>query len=159
IICMDPRSSFVSGHLSSSSRGQSDLDGLTLRLFTLNISGPSVDRAERLLTALDQLDPEVLVLTETRNNAGTRLLFDAYRERHYTVLAPMPGTSGGRGVAVIHRLPAGAPWFPTSVELSERIVVSRIEGDRPFTLVGVYVPSRDASEEKIRRKKVFLTQM
>ena len=108
---------------------------------------------------MDQLDPEVLVLTETRNNGGTRLLLDAYRERHYTVLAPLPVTSGGRGVAVIHRLPAGAPRLSTSVELSERIVVSRIEGDRPFTLVGVYVPSRDASEAKIRRKKVFLTQM
>ena len=150
---------FVSGDLSSSSRRPSDLDGPALHLFTLNISGPSVDRAERLLTALDQLDPEVLVLTETRNNAGTRLLLDTYRERKYTVLAPMPDTSGGRGVAVVHRLPAGVPSLSTAVEFSERIVVCRIGGDRPLTLVGVYVPSRDASEPKIRRKKVFLTQM
>jgi exodeoxyribonuclease-3 len=149
----------VSEHFSSTSGAPSDLDDSTLRMFTLNISGPSVDRAERLLTALDRLDPEVLVLTETRNNAGTRLLLDAYRERQYTVLAPIPVTSGGRGVAVIHRLPAGAPRLSTPVELSERIVVSRIEGDRPLTLVGVYVPSRDASEAKIRRKRVFLTQM
>src|ERR1700728_3745516 len=110
---MSPEGVLVSGHFSSWSPGPSDLDRPALRLFTLNISGPSVDRAERLLTALDQLDPEVLVLTETRDNAGTRLLLDAYRERNYTVLAPLPVTSGGRGVAVIHRLPAGAPRCST----------------------------------------------
>jgi exodeoxyribonuclease-3 len=130
-----------------------------LRLFTLNISGPSTDRATRLLPALDGLDADLLVLTETRDNFGTRLMLDSYREKGYTVVAPIPPTAGERGVAVIHRLPLGKPPTTKSVDLAHRLVVSRIEGDRPFTLVGVYVPSRDASAPKILRKQAFLAQL
>ncbi len=131
----------------------------TLRLFTLNISGPSTDRAERLLPALDRLDADVIVLTETRDNAGTRLLLDAFRRQGYSVLAPTPPTSVERGVAVIHRLKEGTPPPTTSPDLAQRLVVTHIEGERPFTLVGAYVPSRDGSAVKIRRKQAFLAQL
>jgi exodeoxyribonuclease III len=150
----------VRGNQLVAGRGSRSDDGVSpLRLFTLNVSGPSTDRARRLLPALDELDADVLVLTETRNNAGTRLLLDAYRERGCTVLAPTPPTSAERGVALIHRLPPGPPSAASSVDLAQRLVVARIVGDRPFTLIGAYVPSRDASAAKILRKKTFLTQL
>ena len=130
-----------------------------IRLFTLNISGPSTDRARRLLPALDCLDADLLVLTETRDNLGTRLMLDAYRDKGYTVVAPIPPTAGERGVAVLHRLPVGSPPTTEPVDLAHRLVVTRVEGDRPFMLIGVYVPSRDASAAKIVRKQEFLAQL
>lgn len=130
-----------------------------MRFFTLNIGGPSIDRAERLLPALDDVGADVLVLTETRDNAGTRLLLDSYRDRDYTVLAPMPVTAGERGVAIIHRLAEGASSRSTSVDLFQRLIVARVEGERPFTIVGTYVPSRDTSPAKIHRKMTFLNQL
>ncbi len=130
-----------------------------VRLFTLNISGPSLERATRLMAALDLLDADLLVLTETRDNVGTRVLLDAYRERGYTVIAPAPPTSRERGVAVIHRLGVGCPPPTEPVDLAHRLVVTRIDGDRPFTLVGTYVPSRDTSAAKIQRKRAFLMEL
>lgn len=130
-----------------------------LRLFTLNISGPSSERATRLLSALDEFNADLLVLTETRANTGTRMMLDAFRERGFTVLAPVPPTAGERGVAVVHRLAAGTGPLSASVHLSHRLVATRIEMSRPFTLIGVYVPSRDASAAKILRKQAFFQQL
>ncbi len=145
--------------LASGDRARSDGGVPPLRLFTLNISGPSTERAARLQQTLDLLDADLLVLTETRDNVGTRQMLDVYRERGYTVVAPTPPTSNERGVAVIHRLAAGIPPPTRSVDLGHRLAVTRIEGDRPFTLVGAYVPSRDASAGKILRKQAFLAQL
>lgn len=159
IICMSEMTPSGQGRLAGTGRLRSDAAVPPLRLFTLNISGPSTDRAVRLLPALDGFDADLLVLTETRDNFGTHLMLDSYREKGYTVVAPVPPTAGERGVAVIHRLPAGKPPTTKSIDLAHRLVVTRVEGDRPFTLIGVYVPSRDASAAKILRKQAFLVQL
>lgn len=141
------------------SRAVSPEDAQELRFLTLNISGPSVSRAERLLDYLAGLDADAMVLTETRATPGTAYLLDAYRSAGYHVLAPARLDPAERGVAIIHRLPVARLRPPVSIDLAHRLLVTRLDLDPPITLVGVYVPSRDASQEKIRRKQVFLQQM
>jgi exodeoxyribonuclease-3 len=132
----------------------------TLRIFTLNISGPSIERAGRILHYLSDLDPDVAILTETRGAPGTRFLLDAYRHAGYAVLAPGSQLSGERGVAIIHRVNSSAMRREVSgPDLAYRLLNTNLGEDAPIALVGAYVPSRDASAEKIERKQTFLRQM
>ena len=130
--------------------------GGELRILTLNISGPSVERAHRLADYMLNLGPDLLGLTETRANPGTEQLLATLEEAGYESLAPVPPTAGERGVAVLGRVPLKAIEPPPTVELSHRLVGA--EGGR-VRLLAVYVPSRDASRAKIDRKRRFLEQL
>lgn len=134
-------------------------DAPPLRLATLNISGPSVARAEQLASFLGELDADVVVLTETRDNEGTRALLDWCRDQGYSVAGALPGTSGERGVAVARRV--GPTSLPAVVDvgLPHRLVIDELADQPSLTLVAAYVPSRDASALKIERKRTFLGQM
>jgi len=137
----------------------SDLPPVELKLITLNISGPSLVRAADLEKYLIGLDPDVIVLTETRSNPGTHQLIESFRELGFEVVAPMPSSSGERGVAILHRWAAASlPVFPT-VTLDHRIVALDVDCPLGLRLLGVYVPSRDASAAKVERKQTFLKQM
>jgi exodeoxyribonuclease-3 len=130
------------------------------RLATLNISGPSVGRAERLLDYLPSLDADVLVLTETRENEGTRLLLDCYRQWGYSVIAASSMASSERGVAVIQR-GGNQVQLDRNVtgDVRHRLIAANVGFTTPVTVVGAYVPSRDTSQAKILRKQRFLSQM
>lgn len=128
-----------------------------LRLLTLNICGPSMERAERLFEFLIGLDLDVLVLTETRANAGTEWLLRRYREAGYTVTYSTPSVSGERGVAVLRRI--GLSGEAAKGEVTDRLVVDRFGDPWPLTVVAAYVPSRDSSAAKIARKRGFLLQL
>jgi exodeoxyribonuclease III len=132
----------------------------SLRLMTLNISGPSMGRAQRLLEYLCEIDPDIVVLTETRANAGTGFLLESFQDAGYEVEAPMSASNGERGVAILHRVADSSVVSSTDpVDLSHRLV-SLLIGSRPtLTLMGVYVPSRDASPDKVLRKQTFVEQM
>jgi exodeoxyribonuclease-3 len=131
-----------------------------LRLFTLNVSGPSIERASRILEYLSRLDPDVIVLTETRGAPGTRLLLEAFRSSGYTVIAPSDQLIGERGVAIIHRVRSVVVTHDVHTpDLAYRLLITQLGDQAPMALVGAYVPSRDASAEKIERKRSFLNQM
>ena len=130
--------------------------GGELRILTLNISGPAVERAYSLADYLLTLGPEVLVLTETRANPGTEQLLAALGEAGYGSVAPGPPTAGERGVAVLGRVPLSAIEPPPRVDLPHRLVDANAGGMR---LLAVYVPSRDATQAKIERKRRFLEQL
>lgn len=130
-----------------------------LRLFTLNISGPSLSRAGRLLAFLTELDPDVIVLTETRANPGTAHIVASYQRAGYEVASPNAAANGERGVAIIQRVPLVEAPVRRTADLAHRLLVSRLGLRQPVTLVGAYVPSRDASAAKIERKQTFLAQM
>lgn len=135
------------------------MDESLLRLVTLNISGPSVVRAEQLASFLGELDADVVVLTETRDNEGTRALLDWCRDQGYSVTGALPGTSGERGVAVARRVGPVSATAAVDVDLSHRLVIDELAELPSLTLVAAYVPSRDASAPKIERKRTFLGQM
>jgi exodeoxyribonuclease-3 len=133
-----------------------------MRLATLNIGGPSVVRAEALLRYLPALGADVLALTETRPNDGTRLLIAGLRQQGWSVVDPTIAESRERGVALAFRETARCPDFETSegVTLAHRLAgatVTSFAGDA--VILGVYVPSRDASTTKIARKQTFIDQL
>ena len=131
-----------------------------LRLFTLNISGPSIERAERLAEFMLSLDLDVLVLTETRANSGTECLLAEFADAGYDVESPIPSSTRERGVAVLSRVasPRNAERS-VSVDLSHRLVVGGVGEPAAVTLLAAYVPSRDATQPKLERKRRFLAQM
>ena len=134
--------------------------GRDLRLFTLNISGPSVERAQRLAAFMLGLDLDVLVLTETRVNSGTEHLLAELADAGYEVHSPVPSSDRERGVAVLSRVASGGMTARTaSVDLSHRLVVGGVGEPATVTLLAAYVPSRDASPPKLERKRRFLAQM
>ena len=130
------------------------------RLVTLNIAGPSVERAIRLAEYLLRLDADAYFLTETRANTGTRLVLDALEDAGYTLVEPAGLCGQERGAAIAHRLrPADALLGP-SVSLPHRLPMAHVSfGSETALLVGAYVPSRDASPAKIERKEQFLKDL
>jgi len=131
-----------------------------VRFVTLNISGPSTARADRLLEFLPSFEADVLVLTETRQNRGTTQLLDSFRESGYEVVAARSMETSERGVAVIQRAGRAVPLArDLATEARHRLVASEVCAGQSITVVGAYVPSRDTSPEKIARKQRFLSQM
>lgn len=127
---------------------------------TLNISGPSVERAKQLTTFLLSLDVDVFVLTETRANMGTELLLAQLEAEGYGIQAALPSCKRERGVAVLSRMEArSVDVHPATVDLPHRLAVADVCEPGALRLLAAYVPSRDATVEKIQRKRRFLDQL
>jgi exodeoxyribonuclease III len=128
-----------------------------LSLLTFNIGNPSAERARRQLAWLARRDEQVLVLTETKASAGCKLLADAFTGAGYTVCFPQPGPSE-YGTMIISRVAAAPDPFGDAVGyLATRaaaVILSAPAG--PLRVIGLYVPSRDASPEKTERKRRWL---
>ncbi len=129
-----------------------------LSLMTLNIANPSPERAQRQLGWLATRDEEILVLTETKDSAGCRLLADAFTAAGYHVAYAKP-ENGDYGVMIASKFTASTDDFGGRVGyLPSRIAAITLPGPGgPIHVIGAYVPSRDASAEKIERKCKWLT--
>jgi exodeoxyribonuclease-3 len=128
-----------------------------LSLLTLNIATPSLQRAERQLSWLAARDEDVLVLTETKDSAGCRLIADAFSVAGYHVSYPKPDY-GDYGVMIVSRVQARGIDFGDRlgylVSRAAAITLPTVSG--AIQVIGVYVPSRDASVEKTERKRKWL---
>ena len=129
-----------------------------LSLLTFNIGNPSVERARRQLAWLAGRSEHVFVLTETKASVGCRLLADAFTAAGYAVVYPEPGP-GEYGTMIISRVVAHADPFGDRVGyLPARAAAAVLPTPGgPLRVVGLYVPSRDASLEKTERKRKWLT--
>jgi exodeoxyribonuclease-3 len=128
-----------------------------LSLLTLNIANPSPERAERQLGWLASRDEDVLVLTETKDSAGCRLLADAFSRAGYHVSYPKPD-NGDYGVMIASRVQARTDDFGDRLGyLASRAAAVTLPAPHgPIQVIGAYVPSRDASVEKTARKRKWL---
>ena len=130
----------------------------TLRALTLNIAVAAPARAEGILAWLGRRDDDVLILTETNGRPGTRLLIEGLAARGYAIHATIDARE--RGVVVATRLPVKS--FLDSqlqVTLPCRVAGVVLDTEPAVAVVGVYVPSRDRSPQKIERKRVFLESL
>lgn len=128
---------------------------ITVDVLTFNLNNPSRERAERQLAYLAARPEPMLVLTETADSAGCDLLETRFRAAGYDVVFPRPAR-GERGVMIVSRL-ATTPGPATVEYLPHRTVSVTVESDEgPLHVVGLYVPSRDASDVKITRKRTYL---
>ncbi|MGW0086539.1 endonuclease/exonuclease/phosphatase [Streptomyces sp. NPDC003393] len=127
----------------------------TLDVLTFNLNNPSRERAERQLAYLAARPEPVLVLTETADSAGCDLLASRFSTAGYEVTFPRP-ERGERGVMIVSRL-ATRPGPASVGYLPHRTVSVIVDSDRgPVDVVGLYVPSRDATDAKTARKRQFL---
>lgn len=128
-----------------------------LSLLTLNIANPSAERAERQLSWLAERSEDVLVLTETKDSAGCRLLADAFTSAGFHVHYPKP-EGGDYGVMILSRITAQDNDFGNRVGyLPSRVAATTLATPQgSIQVIGAYVPSRDAGAEKTERKRKWL---
>ncbi|MFF0222607.1 endonuclease/exonuclease/phosphatase [Streptomyces sp. NPDC004629] len=128
----------------------------TLDVLTFNLNNPSRDRAQRQLEFLAARPEHVLVLTETADSAGCDLLASRFAVAGYEVTFPRPGR-GERGVMVVSRLATRPDPGLVMGYLPHRAVSVTVDTDEgPLDIIGIYVPSRDATRTKTIRKSRFL---
>lgn len=131
-----------------------------MRLATLNISGPSEGRAHRLAGYLLDLELDALVLTETRDNAGIRLLGELLEAASYKLASPEGLAEPERGALIAYRESFRSVQLVGTAELAHRLPAVCLEAEgASFLLVGAYVPSRDTTIPKIKRKRRFLDHL
>jgi exodeoxyribonuclease-3 len=133
------------------------MKSLGLSLLTFNIGNPSPERAQRQLAWLASRDEQVLVLTETKASIGCKLLADAFASAGYTVCFPRPGP-GEYGTMIVTRVAATPDPFSDAIGYlaARAAAVVLPTPDGPLRVIGLYVPSRDASPEKTERKRRWL---
>jgi exodeoxyribonuclease III len=130
---------------------------MPVSVMTLNIGAPSIDRAGHQLRWLAGRPEDVLVLTETKATAGSQLLAEAFTAAGYSVTFPQHAP-GELGVMIVSKLATTPDPLSTALDyLPARAAGVLVDtGDGPVRIVGVYVPSRDATLDKTERKKTWL---
>ncbi len=128
-----------------------------LQFLTANIGNPSVDRARRQLDWLASRPEHVLVLTETGPGPGSALLADRLTAAGWSVTWQLPTPAGERGVLLASRVavePGGCAgrvgYLPAR---AASLLLPTAAG--ALEVIGLYVPSRDASTRKVLRKQQF----
>lgn len=138
-------------------------------VLALNIGNPSLERAQEICKWLEKRKEDIFVLTETKESKGCAYIkkfFLKYRQDRstksspfeYSVEAPVSQT-GDLGVMIISKFPVQSNYrlFPMNSIYYSRQTEAMIKLEkREISVVGLYVPSRDRSETKIQRKKVYI---
>jgi len=129
-------------------------------IFCWNIANPSIERAARQAEWLRKRPEDVLVLTETKLSEGCIFLERYFQAYGYNVIFPRP-EGKEFGVIIISRYPITPSDFSTRVDfLQARVASIKLDfPNSPIEIIGVYVPSRDSSQEKINKKKRFLESL
>lgn len=130
-----------------------------LSLLTFNIGAAAAPRAEAILRWLRSRSDDVIVLTETSSGAGTTLLAEGLRADGLRVYHSPEARE--RGVLLASRIPiADNLSGQLGVTLPCRAVAVVLDtSPRRLALAGVYIPSRDRSEEKVARKQAFIRSL
>jgi len=129
-------------------------------MLTVNIGAAAPDRARALLNWLAGRPEDVFILTETSSGPGTAYLLDQYRRAGYAVIKT-PDADGERGSALVSRVPIRRDLTPgvAGVSIPCRVSAAVLDSEPQIAMLGVYVPSRDRSEEKTERKRQFISTL
>jgi exodeoxyribonuclease-3 len=139
-----------------------------LNVLTINIGNPSIERARSQVKWIEERHEDIIVLTETKNSEGCKYIEDYFAkpkidlfsldtEKKYYVFYPKSIT-GDLGVMIISKIPIEKGY---SIYDNSNIFYSRfaacdiIFNQIKINIIGLYIPSRDNSKEKIDRKKEF----
>jgi len=142
-----------------------------MSVMTLNIGNPSIERVKRQISWIENRSEDVFVLTETKDSDGCNYLdeyftntgmtlFDLGRTPRFFSYFPK-STTGDLGVMILskYRIIDSSTCFDADSIYYSRLLDVKIDFEgRNFGIMGLYVPSRDASQEKIARKKNFAIQ-
>lgn len=140
-----------------------------LKILSLNIGNPSLERAKKQCEWILNRSEDVFVLTETKNSKGCQYIEDFFSyygndlftmksSKKYYVYFPKSKT-GDLGVMVISKYEIQSYrhlYDDTSIFYTRHLETKIKINDRFLTIIGLYIPSRDRSTEKIERKKTFI---
>lgn len=141
-----------------------------MKILTLNIENPSIERVNRIIRWIEHRSEDVFIFTETKNSRGCNKLETYFRLTigdlffrgpKYYVLFPKP-IDNNYGVMCISKYPIeleSTPFFENSPFYSRYLNFRMEFSENIIRILGLYVPSRNQTEEKILRKQSFLTQV
>jgi exodeoxyribonuclease III len=126
-----------------------------LTVMTWNIRGAAAPRAREQALWLAAQDVDVLILTEVRSRDGYRELSSGMERCGYRLLShPAPAGDAFVSIAVRHGESRLLP--PAAVSLPHRLPEVELSvGGRRVLVVGVYVPSRGAADQRNVAKRRF----
>jgi exodeoxyribonuclease-3 len=128
------------------------------RVLTLNIAAAAEARAARILRWLRGRSDDVIVLSETSAGTGTELIRRGLEADGFTTYSA--AHERDRGVLIATRLPVREELgVKLSVTLPWRAQAVVLDSAPHLAVIGVYVPSRDRSPEKVERKRKFITSL
>jgi exodeoxyribonuclease-3 len=129
-------------------------------IFCWNIANPSAQRAGIQAQWLKKRQEDILVLTETKRSEGCKFLERYFQAYGYKVIFLHP-EENEYGVMIVSKYPLVVSSFCSSMKYLPSRVVSAIVKilDNEFEIIGLYVPSRDASDSKTQKKKKFLEML
>lgn len=138
-------------------------------ILTMNVGNPSLERAKRQCEWIDQQSFDILVLTETKNSQGCQYIYDHFFDNGFDFKTINTGVkfyvsyprskTGDLGVMIISKREICSEYniFESNNRLYSRFSqVSVGSGIDNLNIIGLYVPSRDRSIEKINRKTEFI---
>lgn len=129
-----------------------------ISILTWNIRNPSLERAKLQSIWFENRNEDIFVLTEIKNSKGCIFLKDFFISKGFYVIFP---DIKGRdyGSMLVSKFPISLSFKNLDYQnfKSPRVSFGEILFHMlSFNLVGIYVPSRDRSEEKIKRKRFFI---
>jgi len=123
-------------------------------VLTFNISVAAEPRAKRILRWLRSRGDEVIVLSEISAGMGTELIRAGLEADGYATLGSVEGRE--RGVMIASKLPFARPLEVRSVSVPARAHGVILDTSPQLAVLGIYVPSRDRSPEKVTHKERFM---
>lgn len=131
---------------------------MDISIFCWNIANPSLERAIKQGKWLRKRSEDIFVLTEAKNSQGCLFLQHYFKKHNYYVLFPEM-EKGEYGVMVLSKYPLSG--YQLSLDFSSPRAVAATFSllKKQIKIIGLYVPSRDASIKKIERKRMFLENL
>lgn len=126
-------------------------------VLTFNISVAAEPRAAQILRWLRRRRDDVIVLSETNAGPGTELIRSGLEDDGYATFTTAEPRE--RGVLIASRLPVRGSLEKVSVTLPCRAQGIVLDTSPQLAVLGVYVPSRDRTPEKVARKQEFISSL
>jgi len=127
-----------------------------LSIFIWNIANPSPDRAAKQAEWIRKRKEDIFVLTEIKTSHGCLFLKKYFEAYGYYVLFP-DIEDKEYGSMIVSKIPISGGTLKYMNFISSRAMCGKFSlFNKDIEVVGIYVPSRDTSDEKIKRKRFFL---
>lgn len=133
----------------------------SFNLFIWNVGNPSLSRAKNQCAFFATCNSDIFILTETKDSIGCKYIKDFFIQNGFFVDYKIPSNKFDYGVIIASKTTFHiSPFINTCTYLTNRISSILINvNDKTFEIISLYVPSRDASKEKIIRKQKFIEQI
>jgi len=126
-----------------------------------NIANPSLKRSQEQAVWLKARLEDIFVLTETKNSTGCAYLEKFFLDQGYDVLFPKPEGKeyGCMLISKKNIIDKNASCSCINFLPSRMVSINISFFNKPLEILGIYIPSRDKSPEKIDRKRKFINSI